>query len=158
MPSVAGDYSLTAIASDDDSLYATSEVVTISVMGDDVQVISVGQGSPSAQCVTFGSNGILDSTVGGDDQRFISRGGSSDYIHTGANGICETTAGGDDVQVIPVGQGRPNILCITNGVNSVTETTPGGDDTLSTTNAKGATVSAGVYTGTNGICESTANQ
>ena len=59
-----------------------------------------GGWTPNQVCVTA-TDGVLWSTLGGDDQQ------SGMTINTGANGVCETTADPHDRQVIPVGWGIP---------------------------------------------------
>lgn len=53
----------------------------------------------------------------------------------------------DDVQVIPVGQGLPNQVCITPGTNDVLDTLPDGDDMV---------VGKNITTGADGICNTVA--
>jgi hypothetical protein len=78
-----------------------------------------------------------------------SPGGPVEVIKTGANGICQSPAatagatGDDDLQVIPVGQGQPNQLCIQNGAGFALVTAPAGDDVK---------VGQTIHTGPNGIC------
>ncbi len=106
--------------------------------GNDTQTLPVGRGHPDQTAITAGPNGTLDTTAAGDD------GALGTIIHTGADGICQTPATGDDVQVIPVGSGQPNTVCVTAGTNLIT--IPAGDD---------ATVGDKITTGANGECETT---
>jgi hypothetical protein len=66
-------------------------------------------------------------------------------VNTGENGICDTTADPYDVQVIPVGEGEPHKVAITDGGNGL-ETTPAGDDQV---------VGTTITTGADGICQTT---
>jgi len=71
-------------------------------------------------------------------------------ILTGADGICESEAACDDVQVIPVGQGVANAICITAGADNTCETLAAtNDDVL------GAAPNC-VNAGPDGICDTTA--
>lgn len=91
-------------------------------------------------CVTVGTNGTFDgSTVAGDDEVV----GNS--INVGPDGICNSTAAGDDTQVLTVGNGKANSICITAGLNGWLQTTASiaGDDTISGTN---------ILSGTDGVC------
>ncbi len=90
--------------------------------GDDVQVIAQNQGEPNTTVITPGNNSTLDTTAGGDDQVV------GNTITSGADGIANTTAQADDVQVIVVGNGEANSVCITRGANDKGDSTPGGDD------------------------------
>jgi hypothetical protein len=54
----------------------------------------------------------------------------------------------DDVQVIPVGQGQPNQICVTAGTNGVLNSITNGDDVVT-----GNTIT----TGPNGICETSSS-
>lgn len=54
----------------------------------------------------------------------------------------------DDVQVIPVGNGRPDRVCITAGVDTGLDTPPAGDDMI---------VGTSIMTGANGICDTIAS-
>ncbi len=80
--------------------------------------------------------------------------GNGLLIHTGENGICDTEVhpDSDDVQLIPVGQGKPNEVCITAGPDAVidagTVLALGGDDQK---------VGETITTGANGICETVAD-
>ncbi len=77
--------------------------------GGDVQVIPVGNGEPGQTCIGAGPNGTGDGFPLGDD------GGGFDETDTGPNGVTETIPSGDDQSVIPLGQGKPNAICITGG-------------------------------------------
>ena len=85
-----------------------------------------------------GYNGVTD-TVGNpvDDNR---------YVGSGADGICDTTAIMDDVQVVPVGQGAPDTVCVWDGGDGFT-TVPAGDDTI---------YFNVILTGADGICDTAA--
>ncbi|MFK7929412.1 MAG: hypothetical protein AB8H79_14550 [Myxococcota bacterium] len=64
------------------------------------------------------------STASGDDDvHFFG-------ITTGEDGISESSASGADIQLIPEGQGEPNVACIGPGSDGVLNTTPAGDDTV----------------------------
>ena len=54
----------------------------------------------------------------------------------------------DDVQVIPLGQGQPNQICITSGTNGILNSVTNGDDVV---------VGSTITTGPNGICETSAS-
>lgn len=51
-------------------------------------------------------------------------------ITTGTDGINDSTQGGDDVESIPFGQGLANQVAITAGLNTVLDSVPGGDDVV----------------------------
>ena len=68
-------------------------------------------------------------------------------IVTGYHGVCETTAAPGDVQVIPVGKGVPDLVCILPGFNEVLDTTPVNDDQI---------VGETITTGADGVCDTTA--
>ena len=118
----------------------TLAVMVIDEYDDDVQVIPKTQGEPDTLCVEPLPGSSLASVPGGDDQVL------GDAIFTGPNGICETAAAFPDVQLIPVGNGLPGTICVTEGDNGVRDTAPDpmGDDVI-----VGETLS----TGPNGICE-----
>ncbi len=71
------------------------------------------------------------------------------FITAGSNGICESEAAGDDYQRIPVGQGEPYIVAITEGFDGKLTTVPKGDDTIWYDRA--------ITTGPDGICDSKAD-
>jgi hypothetical protein len=100
--------------------------------GDDVQVIPVGQGLADSVCV---SDGNADNTVAapvGDDKLLptgCAQGVNCNGVSSGPDGICDTTTLAGDTQVIPVGQGQPDQLCVNVGPNGLLDTVLGGDDT-----------------------------
>ncbi|MFK7928640.1 MAG: hypothetical protein AB8H79_10670, partial [Myxococcota bacterium] len=51
-------------------------------------------------------------------------------VTSGADGIAAATAAGQDQQLIPVGQGQPNVPCVGPGSDGQLNTVPAGDDTL----------------------------
>lgn len=110
--------------------------------GDDTQMIPRGQGRPNRICVNAGGDGVLDTAPGGDDMV------DGATITTGADGLCDTAVANDDGQVIPVGQGEPNQVCVAPGPNGILESTPRFDDSVSGTS---------ITTGPDGICQTTAN-
>lgn len=91
-------------------------------VGDDVQIIPFGDGSPNRIAIKAGLNFVIDTVPQGDDFVLV------DTIVTGANGIAETTAVGDDVQLIAVGQGELNREAVASGPNGVIDSTTDGDD------------------------------
>ncbi|MFO8056709.1 MAG: carboxypeptidase regulatory-like domain-containing protein [bacterium] len=91
-------------------------------LGDDAQETPVGQGEPGAVVISPGFNAVLDTTPGGDDVI------SGHRILTGPDGLAGSTASGDDEQEIPLGNGRPNGLCVLPGRNQVMDSTPISDD------------------------------
>lgn len=70
-------------------------------------------------------------------------------ISTGPNGVCNTTVAvnRDDVQVIPSGQGQPNVVCVGKGANNFRDSVPTGDD---------AVTGDDINTGPDGVCNTTA--
>jgi hypothetical protein len=85
-----------------------------------------------------------------DDHQALGRGddrvnAARTHIHTGANGLCNTIAGGDDVQVVAVGNGQPNSLCVLPGPNAVSNSVVAGDDVLNAATQR-------IDSGPNGIC------
>jgi cysteine-rich repeat protein len=70
-------------------------------------------GTPS--CIVPGSDGTLQTGVLGDDARVS-------FVLTGANGVAETAAVGNDQQVIDVGKGFPDTVCVDVGPNGIAET------------------------------------
>ncbi|MEX0966023.1 MAG: hypothetical protein WD077_02200 [Bacteroidia bacterium] len=54
----------------------------------------------------------------------------------------------DDIQVIPVGNGKPNQVCINNGTDTILNSTASGDDQV---------VGKTITTGADGVCNSTAS-
>ncbi len=60
--------------------------------------------------------------------------GGDDRLHddvwgdTGPDGICDTDAQSPDTQVIPVGEGMPDVPCVGPGADGALDTTPRGDD------------------------------
>ena len=70
----------------------------------------------SAACITPGTDGILQSTPSGDDILVP-------FVSSGADGIAQSAAADDDTQVIAVGDGFEDAICVTTGVNGVAETT-----------------------------------
>ena len=119
----------------------TVTIHAITEENDDVQAIPVGQGQPNQTCITAGTNGVLNTTIAGDDTV------SGDYITTGPDGICDTTASGDDVQVIVVGNGMASATCVGEGANNFRDTIASGDDAVSGND---------INTGSDGICNTTA--
>ena len=101
--------------------------------GDDVQVIPVGQGTPNSLCVSDGNGDNSMAAPIGDDARTPA--GCTDGVDcagilSGANGVCNTAAAAGDTQVIPVGQGQPNAICVSPGADQTLDTSVGGDDTI----------------------------
>ncbi|MFH0980928.1 MAG: hypothetical protein V2A79_05255, partial [Planctomycetota bacterium] len=122
----------------------TVAIILVHEQNDDVQVIPVDQGQPNAVAITAGTNGILDTTTNGDDRV------SGVTITSGEDGVCDTPRVGDDVQVIPVGFGAPDVLCVIKGANNFRDTVGhGGDDLVNADDD--------ITTGTDGICDTTAN-
>jgi hypothetical protein len=76
-------------------------IAQTTAMGNDVQVIPIGQGQPGTDCVG-----------------------------TGQDGISQTSASGDDLQRIPVGNGEPFAVGIDPGPDGALQATPAGDDTI----------------------------
>jgi hypothetical protein len=106
---------------------------------DDVQAIPQGSGLANQTCVSAGTNLITPRM--GDDviDGFV--------ITTGNNGICESPKVGNDTQIVDVGKGPPNEVCVS----------PGGDGTLETVAVPDDSMLAfGVVTGNDGICNTTA--
>lgn len=120
----------------------TIAIHAITEENDDVPVIPVGQGQPNQVCITAGTNGVLNSSTGGDDST------NANTIVTGPNGVCETEAGGDDVPVIDIDHGQPNAICVTKGVNDFRDTNPSGDDEINGDD---------IDTGDDGVCDTHAN-
>lgn len=123
----------------------TLVIHAVTEQNDDVQVVPIGRGEPNQTCVTAGTD-ELNTTRGGDD---VLVGTTS--IHTGTNGICDSFAAADDVQVIAVGQGRPNRLCVGQGANGFRDTLDSqiqGDD---------AVAGNDINSGANGICQTLPN-
>ncbi len=107
-------------------------------VGDDDQTCNVGNGFPNTTAIEAGTNlvtaaGAGDAVVG-------------NTVTTGADGVCNTTPAGNDIPRIPVGQGKPNEVCITAGTDGTLQTANGGDDQI---------VGNTITTGANGICQST---
>ncbi len=114
---------------------------------DDTQDIAVGNGLAFQLGINDGANNVMETVRVTDDTAFVS------HIDTGANGICNTTAnnlipGGDDDQVIPVGEGKQNQICVGPGSNGARDTNKHPND--------GYTGNS-IHTGTNGICDTTAD-
>ena len=142
---IVGTTSICAVLGVDikDKITKTVTIHAITEENDDVQVFAVGKGSPNEDCITAGPNKKLDTVAGGDD---IVKGKT---ITTGVDGICNTTAAGDDVQVIAVGRGIPNIVCVKAGKNKFRDTAAAaGDDVI---------VGDNIDSGPDGICNTTAN-
>ena len=100
--------------------------------GDDVQLVTVGQGrpggtidKPAGRAIFWGANATVDSVAAGDDEYV-----GAHWVTTGPDGICDTTAAEDDLQYIDVGKGYPNAYVIGPGPNGVIDSTPAGDDIL----------------------------
>jgi hypothetical protein len=114
---------------------------------DDVQEIDVGKGKPNQTAVDDGVNNILETVGESDDQTAIH------YVTTGADGICDTTKNnlipsGDDDQVIQVGKGKADQICVSPGPNGKRDTNKSGNDEFT---------GESIHTGSDGICNTTAN-
>lgn len=95
--------------------------------GDDREWIPLDRGSPREVCVGPGSDLTLQTTTtGGDDSigDFEQKGKILRVVFTGDNGICETAADQRDIQIIPIGSGAPNTICITPGPNGTLNSPP----------------------------------
>ncbi len=114
-------------------------IANTATAGDDGQDIPVGRGTPNADCIETGANGLADvrDPVGGDDVRLVPLGraeANAAVIRCGANEIAETFAnnvrGGDDVQLVPVGSGCGNAstVIVDAGANGIAETRAQGVD------------------------------
>jgi hypothetical protein len=84
--------------------------------GDDTQLVTPGQGFPDPNAFLFpvmailpGPNGVIDTVPGGDDSTSTISCDGSPYLRPGPDGICDSIATGDDIQVIPPGQGGPDL-------------------------------------------------
>ncbi len=66
---------------------------------------------PNAPAIARGANGVLNTTLLGDDTVQVTGNGGYSYVGAGADGIVQSTAGGDDVQLLDVGSfGQPFAL------------------------------------------------
>jgi len=88
--------------------------------GDDV--FSVGDArcdaiceSAGNACITPGPDDTLDTAVAVTDQEW-------EYVSTGANGVCNSTAAGTDLQIIVLGEGAENTICVDGGADGITQT------------------------------------
>ncbi|MDP3937229.1 MAG: right-handed parallel beta-helix repeat-containing protein, partial [Deltaproteobacteria bacterium] len=69
----------------------------------------------------------------------------------GPDGICEAAAGADETQVIPVGQGTPDSICVSAGADATLDTAaPSGDDVVDVPNNR-------ITSGPDGVCDTTAD-
>lgn len=114
-------------------------IASTAAAGDDGQEIPVGLGTPNADCIETGANGLSDvpDPVGGDDVRLVPLGraeANAPVIRCGVNEVAETFANnvraGDDVQLVPVGQGCGNAstVVVDAGANGIAETRAQGVD------------------------------
>lgn len=91
-------------------------------------------------------SGVVDSAA--TDETFKVKVTDRDLIayvvDTGTDGLCNTTAAGDDIQLVPVGQGAPDMLAIEPGPDGVLDSTAAIDD---------ITIGNYIYTGPNGVCD-----
>lgn len=104
----------------------------IALINDDVEVeytttpdgpstrIEPDKGKPSSICVRKDGSSFDTQVKGGDDDFHAYQ----SAIHAGPNGICETERAVDDEQVIPLNQGEPNVVIITEGANGELNTAP----------------------------------
>ncbi len=116
--------------------------------GDDVQVIPLGQGEPGSMTITDGGDGIdPNTTITGDDYAL------SNVVWSGPDGIAQSTAGGNDVQVIPVGQGAPNAVCVNTGPNGISDSSAVGDDVQRVPVGNGEPFVIGITAGPNGTLD-----
>lgn len=129
----------------------------------DEQSIPAGVPEEGELSTDSGSNGLCETTAGGDDVQLVPVGSAAPNrpaIRCGGDGVVGTTAAGDDVQLRPVGSycGGGNVPIIDTGANGIPETAPGSGDNL----IGGITVGVApsdtpcVSTGPDGISNSTA--
>ena len=69
----------------------------------------------SFSCITPGTDGLLQTVADPADVL-------APFVSTGADGLADTTAAGDDVQVIPVGQGASDTVCVDAGADGIAQT------------------------------------
>ena len=111
---------------------------------DDDQLIEPGMGKPDTVCVRSVLGGAPATIPGGDDHVV------GDTILTGPNGVCESEVTSIlDLQVIPIGQGEPDAVCVGSGTNQIGDSSPLGDDVSVSPDGL-------VLTGPNGICDTPA--
>lgn len=103
----------------------------ITLPNDDVDMNNVekDKGLPDQICIAKNGGVFHSLPESNSDDDFTQIGETA--IHNGPNGICETEKSGTDSQVIPVGQGKPNVSFISAGLNGVINTKPEGDDEVS---------------------------
>ena len=119
-------------------------VCDTAAVGNDVQLIPVGQGTPGSVIITDGGDGLDAGTLLFFDDIIV-----GDNVVSGPDGIAQSTAGANDVQAIPVGQGSPNTVIITDGGDGIDSgTLVQGDDVIN-----GNTVTSGP----DGVAQSTAS-
>lgn len=133
-------------------------------MSGDIQVATVGQGSPFQTEIRCGANKLVDTLAQGDDVQLIAfgapcKGTNAAVIDTGPNGIADTTAAGDDVQAINIGTAPANRPCVIAGANGVADTASvAGDDALLLTPVGSAQAHSDVIVcGPNGVVDTTPN-
>jgi hypothetical protein len=134
----------------------------------DLQLIPLGNGGdPHCACVNVGADGIANTTPAHDDT-LVSIGAdvgavSIPCVMSGIDAIADTAAptGDVDEQRIAVGNGEPNVACISTGADGKADSvdTKLGDDVLIilTLGNGGDPDCACVSTSANGISETTAN-
>ena len=125
----------------------TVKVILVHEENDDVQELFILNGSPHEIAILAGANGVLNGFPEGDDEyAFLFT-----VITTGADGICQSSAAFDDVQVVGIGNGKPNEICVSAGGNDFRDTSPNtiptGDDAI---------VGNDISTGLDGICQTVA--
>lgn len=126
-----------------DELPLTVAFILIIEENDDIQTIHTLEGLPYETAIEPGTNGILDSNRGGDDEL------AGNSISAGLNGICETKALADDIQIINENKGKPNVICVAHGPNKFRDTQlANGDDVI---------LGDDITTGPDGICNTSAN-
>lgn len=127
----------------------TVAIILVHEENDDVQIIPVGRGKPNTVAIKPCFLCTLKTTaadLGGDDQIV------GNTVTAGADGICQTAAKGDDIQVIPVGNGEPDAVCVSQGPNAARDTNLSGDDGLTWFG-----FGDDIITGPDGICDTAAN-
>jgi cysteine-rich repeat protein len=107
---------------------ATGATASTAALGDDVQVVPVGDAvNLNDVVVAPGRNGVLDTTPSGTDYN-----SEGMRILAGSDGTSDSTAEGDDVQVFAAGTFplAPGAVVVAAGPDGILDTVPGGDDEM----------------------------
>jgi hypothetical protein len=119
-------------------------------VGDDVQILLIGQGLADSVVIDGGLDGLDAGTLIMGDDAIV-----GDQVLSGGNGIAQTAATGNDIQVIAIGNAQPGTACVNTGADGICNTVATVDDTQSIALGRGEAFAVGISAGPDGLLQTT---